>query len=135
MSHYLISALAKKTGLTTDTIRFYEKKGFIQPNFRANNQYRYYGDDSLKKLMFIKHCRALEMSLKEIRSLLELEQSPQQNCSVVNEMIDQNIENINNRINDLNNFKQHLIQLRNSCNAPTTVDHCQILKQLESTDI
>ena len=127
--------MPKKLQISADTIRFYEKKGLIQPIFRANNQYRYYGDDSLKKLMFIKHCRALEMSLKEIRSLLELEQSPQQNCSVVNEMIDQNIENINNRINDLNNFKQHLIQLRNSCNAPTTVDHCQILKQLESTDI
>jgi DNA-binding transcriptional MerR regulator len=44
MSVYLISEMAKKTGLSTDTLRFYEKKGFIQPNFRASNQYRYYGE-------------------------------------------------------------------------------------------
>ena len=64
---YLISDIAKKSGLSTDTIRFYEKKGFIQPNFRANNQYRYYSDDALKRLIFMKHCRALDMSLKTIQ--------------------------------------------------------------------
>lgn len=52
MSVYLISEMAKKTGLSTDTLRFYEKKGFIQPNFRASNQYRYYGEDTLKRLLF-----------------------------------------------------------------------------------
>ena len=43
MSTYLISELAKKTALSTDTIRFYDKKRLIQPNFRASNRYRYYG--------------------------------------------------------------------------------------------
>jgi len=53
MSVYLISEMAKKTGLSTDTLRFYEKKGFIQPNFRASNQYRYYGEDAfIKKTAF-----------------------------------------------------------------------------------
>ena len=117
MSVYLISEMAKKTGLSTDTLRFYEKKGFIQPNFRASNQYRYYGEDALKRLLFIKRCRALDMSLKEIETLIQLEQNPEQDCCAVNQL-----------------FEQQLITLRESCNTPTTIDHCQILKTLENSE-
>jgi DNA-binding transcriptional MerR regulator len=131
MSQYLISQLAKKTDLSTDTIRFYEKKKLIQPNFRANNQYRYYDDSALKKLLFIKRCRALNMSLKEIESLIELEQNPTQSCATVNLMIDQHLEEITNKIKELKLFKHELEQLRSSCLVPTTIDHCQILKTLE----
>lgn len=131
MSTYLISEMAKKTGLTTDTIRFYEKKGFIQPNFRASNQYRYYGEQALKRLLFIQRCRALDMSLKEIETLIELEQNPEQGCGAVNQLIDQHLLDISNKIKELQIFEQQLVALRKSCNTPTTIDHCQILKTLE----
>ena len=42
--NYLIKDLANKTQLSTDTIRFYEKKQLIQPSVRADNNYRYYDD-------------------------------------------------------------------------------------------
>ena len=61
--HYLIKDLAKKAQLSPDAIRFYEKKNLIQPSFRAQNHYRYYNDQVLKRLIFIKRCRALNMSL------------------------------------------------------------------------
>lgn len=134
MSHYLISDIAKNTDLSTDTIRFYEKRGLIQPNFRASNQYRYYGDEALKRLIFIKRCRALGMSLKEIEYLIQLEQNPEQDCCEVNQMIDQHLIDISNKIKELQLFKQQLMTLRESCNTPTTINHCQILKTLESIE-
>ncbi|MFH7349423.1 Cd(II)/Pb(II)-responsive transcriptional regulator [Acinetobacter variabilis] len=134
MSHYLISDIAKKTDLSTDTIRFYEKRGLIQPNFRASNQYRYYSEEALKRLIFIKRCRALGMSLKEIEYLIQLEQNPEQDCCEVNQMIDQHLIDISNKIKELQLFKQQLMALRESCNIPTTIDHCQILKTLESIE-
>lgn len=129
---YLISDIAKKSGLSTDTVRFYEKKGFIQPNFRANNQYRYYSDDALKRLIFMKHCRALDMSLKEIENLLQLEENPQQNCDSVNHLIDQHIQDITNKMKELEQLKIQLKKLRSQCLEASTVDQCQILKTLES---
>lgn len=129
---YLISDLAKKSGLSTDTIRFYEKKGFVQPQFRADNQYRYYADDALKRLIFMKHCRALDMSLKEIEALLALEHNPEQNCHTVNQLIDQHILDITRKINDLEQLKTQLKRLRNQCLETSTVEQCQILKTLES---
>ena len=134
MSHYLISDIAKKTDLSTDTIRFYEKRGLIQPNFRASNQYRYYSEEALKRLIFIKRCRALGMSLKEIEYLIQLEQNPEQDCCEVNQMIDQHLIDISNKIKELQLFKQQLMTLRESCNTPTTINHCQILKTLESIE-
>lgn len=134
MSHYLISDIAKKTDLSTDTIRFYEKRGLIQPNFRASNQYRYYGEEALKRLIFIKRCRALGMSLKEIEYLIQLEQNPEQDCCEVNQMIDQHLIDVSNKIKELQLFKQQLMTLRESCNTPTTINHCQILKTLESIE-
>ena len=79
MAQYLIHELAKKVGVSTDTIRFYEKKHLLTPSFRAENNYRYYNDEALKRLIFIKRCRALDMNLKEIEALIELEKQPKQN--------------------------------------------------------
>ena len=131
MTNYLISDLAKKTGLSADTIRFYEKKGLIRAEFRADNQYRYFSESALKRLKMIKKCRSLDMSLKEIEQLIELELSPHADCSVVNNMIDHHINTISQKLEELKAFKQQLIELRERCNQPTTIDHCQILKNLE----
>src|SRR5690606_25603080 len=132
MSLYLISEVAQKAGFSTDTVRFYEKKGLIQPNFRASNQYRYYTEDALKRLIFIKRCRALGMSLKEIEHLIQLEQNPDQDCCAVNQLIDQHLADGSSKIKELYLFKQRLTALRESCNPLTAVDHCPILQMLEA---
>lgn len=132
MTYYLISELAKKTTLSTDTIRFYEKKGLLHAQFRADNNYRYYAEDALKRLIFIKRCRTLDMSLKEIQLLIELEQKPQQNCDPINAMIEQHLIEISNKINELEKLKQQLTTLSQSCHTGSSVGNCQILKQLET---
>ena len=132
--NYLIRDLANKTQLSTDSIRFYEKKQLIQPSFRADNNYRYYDDEALKRLIFIKRCRALDMSLKEIELLIELEQKSDQDYYVVNNVIDEYLKYIESKISELQKFQLQLQQLRQSCSTQTTIDHCQILKQLESAE-
>lgn len=134
IQHYQIKDLVKQTGLTADSIRFYEKKKLIEAPLRGENNYRYYDHEALKRLVFIKRCRALDMSLKEIEQLIELEQQSTQNCGVINDLIDQHLLEIKNKISELKKFQQQLQALRNSCSSQTTIDHCQILKQLEATD-
>jgi DNA-binding transcriptional MerR regulator len=132
MINYLISDLAKKSGLSSDTIRFYEKKGLIKPEFRANNQYRYFNESSLKRLLLIKRYRSLNIGLKEIENLIGLEHTPQADCSVLNTILDQHINEIENKINELKLFQKELKQLRQHCHQPTTVQDCQIFKTLEN---
>jgi Cd(II)/Pb(II)-responsive transcriptional regulator len=130
--YYRISELAELTGFTTDTIRFYEKKKLLEPCIRGNNNYRYFDENSLKRLLFIKKCRALDISLPEINNLLILENSPQQSCSSVNALIDNHIKQVTDKIKELQIFQKELIALRSSCNSTATIDNCKILKQLES---
>lgn len=132
--HYLMRDLVKRTDLSADSIRFYEKKNLIQPTLRGDNNYRYYDDEALKRLIFIKRCRALDLSLKEIERLIELEQQPDQNCNAVNDLIDHHLEQVNAKIAELQNFQLQLQQLRQSCNTQSTIDHCNILKRLEAED-
>ena len=132
--HYLMRDLVKKTDLSADSIRFYEKKNLIQPTLRGDNNYRYYDDEALKRLIFIQRCRALDLSLKEIQRLIELEQQPDQDCNAVNELIDHHLEQVDAKIAELQRFQLQLQQLRQSCNTQSTIDHCNILKQLEAKD-
>ncbi len=130
MQQYLISDLAKKTQLSTDTIRFYEKKNLIQASFRAENNYKYYNDETLKRLIFIKRCRALDMTLQEIIALLEQVQHPERGCKIVDQLIAEHIQHVETRILELQSFKTQLVALRQSCASDSTIDHCQIVKNL-----
>ena len=103
-----------------------------EPSFRGENNYRYYQDDALKRLIFIKRCRALDISLKEIEYLIELEQKPQQDCSAVNQLIDEHLKQVEQKIIELQKFQIQLQQLRQSCATQSTIDDCQILRHLEA---
>lgn len=130
MTFFKISALAEKTGLSTDTIRFYEKKALIQPSLRGENNYRYYDEDAYKKLIFIKHCRDLDISIQEIIELNELLKHPEGNCHVVNQMVDQHLVDVEQKISALLTFRKQLTELRQSCSSENTIEHCQIIKRL-----
>ena len=54
-----IGQLADKTGLSIQTIRFYERKALLAAPQRTQSNYRLYSDEALKQLLFIKQCRAL----------------------------------------------------------------------------
>ena len=120
--------------MINDTIRFYEKKQLIKASFRADNNYKYYDDEALNRLIFIKRCRSLDMTLHEITQLLEQIQYPEQGCQVIDQLIEEHIQHVETRIQELMNFKSQLQELRQSCSSNTTIDHCQIVKKLETSE-
>jgi DNA-binding transcriptional MerR regulator len=71
-----IGDLAEATGTAVETIRFYEREGLIPAAQRADNNYRMYTAAHAERLAFIRHCRNLDMTLDEIRTLLRLRDAP-----------------------------------------------------------
>jgi MerR family transcriptional regulator, copper efflux regulator len=68
----LISELSQKTGVSKDTLRFYEKAGLLNSNNkRGENNYRNYDDEAVSRLEFIKRGKALGFSLSEIRKAMD----------------------------------------------------------------
>ena len=65
-----IGELAKATGTQAETIRYYEKEGLLPHGSRTESNYRIYNEQHIERLLFIRRCRTLDMTLNEIRSLL-----------------------------------------------------------------
>ncbi|WOC28202.1 MerR family transcriptional regulator [Pseudoalteromonas sp. N1230-9] len=60
------------TGLTKDTIRFYEKEQLIPPPSRDVNGYRIYSEKTVEQLNMITMAKNLGFTLKEIKELTQL---------------------------------------------------------------
>jgi Cd(II)/Pb(II)-responsive transcriptional regulator len=123
-----IGELAKLTDCPVETIRYYEKEGLLPPPARTDANYRVYTQAHSERLVFIRNCRSLDMTLEEIRSLLSLRDSPQDQCESVNALIDEHIQHVKTRIDGLLALQEQLLDLRQRCGGG---DHCGILQRLE----
>lgn len=67
-----IGEVAERSGVSIDTIRFYEKKGLLDPAQRSPNGYRAYTKDAVERLALIRHAQAAGFTLTEISKLFAL---------------------------------------------------------------
>ena len=65
-----IGALAQQTGVSTDTLRYYEREKLLAPPGRAANGYRVYSEADAERVRFVRSAQALGFSLAEIRWIL-----------------------------------------------------------------
>ncbi|MDO6646824.1 MerR family DNA-binding protein, partial [Acinetobacter guillouiae] len=75
-------------------MRFYEKKNLIRSSYSADNNYKYYDDETIKRHIFIKRCRALDMTLHDSTQLLEHLQHPEQGCKINDQLIEEHIRHV-----------------------------------------
>lgn len=127
-----IGDLAESTSTAVETIRFYEREGLIPAAQRADNNYRMYTSAHAERLAFIRHCRNLDMTLDEIRTLLRLRDEPSQDCGEVNALLDEHIGHVTHRIRELRALQKDLKVLRARCGTPHAIDQCGILNELDT---
>ncbi|RJG10749.1 Cd(II)/Pb(II)-responsive transcriptional regulator [Massilia cavernae] len=125
-----IGELAQRTACQVETIRYYERIGMLAPPVRSANNYRTYGDAHVERLLFIRHCRALDMTLDEVRVLLNFRDRPGDVCDGVNELLDKHIGHVTSRIESLRVLEQQLRQLRSECSPADCSTECGILHAL-----
>src|SRR5690606_19514454 len=112
-----IGELARKTGCKTVTIRYYEQAGLLPVPQRSEGNYRVYTQSHAARLLFIRNCRALDMTLDEVRQLLDYRDNPDRDCGGVNVLVDEHIEHVAARIEELKALSRQLIELRGHCAA------------------
>jgi Cd(II)/Pb(II)-responsive transcriptional regulator len=127
-----IGDLAESTGTAVETIRFYEREGLIPAAQRADNNYRVYTTAHAERVAFIRHCRNLDMTLDEIRTLLRLRDAPLQDCSEVNALLDEHIGHVTHRIRELRALQKDLKALRARCGTPHAIEKCGILNEIDT---
>jgi MerR family mercuric resistance operon transcriptional regulator len=131
-SSLTIGKLAGRSGVSAQTIRYYERNGLLPQPARTTTGYRIYSESAVNSLRFIKHAQALGFSLSEIQELLSLRTRPDTTCADIRQRAWQKIVDVDKKIEDLQRIKGALANLAGACpgNAPTR--ECPIIEALES---
>ena len=127
---FQIGQLAATLAVPVETIRYYEREGLLPKPARSSGNFRLYSAAERERLEFILNCRALDMTLVEIRSLLRLRDAPEQGCAEVNATLDGHIAHVAERIRVLRGLQAQLKSLRTHCETPSTASACGILQEL-----
>ncbi len=128
-----IGALAKTAGVTTDTIRFYEKAKLLYPARKSTSGYRVYSKEALQRLGFIRHAQQCGMTLSEIRELLELKLGEGTCCSDVRGFAVSKKQQLEKNIAAMQRMAAALDRMILACNRENRpLDDCPILAALES---
>jgi len=131
-----IGELAKLTGTTPDTIRYYETFGLLPRPGRTDSGYRIYAEDEADRLKFIVKAKRLGFTLDEIKGVLTMHGHGQVVCDHVLELLDDRIGRIDRLVADLKSFRAELANLKAWADAqgsmlPSIGRICSIIEQSE----
>ncbi|MEO1667238.1 MAG: MerR family transcriptional regulator [Chloroflexota bacterium] len=108
---FSIGELSLRTGISTQTIRYYESIALLPEPRRAKNGYRTYNNTDIDRLQFVTRARQLDFSLDDIAEILAFRERNEAPCSVAMNVMAQQIDEIDTRIADLIRLREELAQL------------------------
>lgn len=127
-----ISELAQKAGCSVETIRFYESNLLIPKAPRTKSNYRVYGPAHLERLVFIRHCRALDLSLEEIKALVRVVEShTAEEMHRAHKVVEEHLASIDQKIQELQKLREQLNDLHGKCHEEDHAHgHCGLIDGL-----
>lgn len=123
-----IGEAAKRAGVSAANIRYYEREGLLLPLAREDNRYRLYSDADLHRLRFVRQCRAMDMSLDEVRTLLALDLNSKDDCDTASQALDEHLGHVRQRLGELRALAKDLMALRQRCDGSDA--QCHIIEAL-----
>jgi DNA-binding transcriptional MerR regulator len=132
MTTYRIGEITEQTGLSADTLRYYEKIGLLPMINRTASGIRIYTDKDISRLRFIQRAQKMNFTLAEINGLLALRANPQHARAEVRELTRRKLAEIETHLQDLTTLRNELTLLINLCTGSR--DGCPIIEGLEDVD-
>ncbi|SLN49300.1 MerR family transcriptional regulator [Oceanibacterium hippocampi] len=128
--NYSIGALARRTGASVQTIRYYEEQGLMPPAERTAGNQRRYDERTLDRLGFIRHARELGFPLERIRIMLDLADEPDRSCADVDRIAGRQLADVEARIARLEALRAELQRMVRQCQGGR-VANCRIIEVLK----
>jgi DNA-binding transcriptional MerR regulator len=109
-----IGDVARLSGLPVKTIRYYERRGLLEPAARSESGYRVYGAEEVARLEFIKRAKLLGLTLEEVRELVELAArcNEGQIMPRLEDVLDAKLRETERKIGELSAFRENLLYYR-----------------------
>lgn len=113
-----IGALAKATGVSAPTIRYYEEIGLIPRASRSPGGQRAYDETDIERLTFIRRCRDFGFSIDQVRLLADLSVSSDRDCAEVGDIARAHLDEVRRKLAELRELEKSL---------KVFVDRCETL--------
>ena len=114
--HMQISDLAEQLGITTRTIRLYEKFGLVEPPKRTEGRVRYYEKEDVKRFKFVLRLKTLGLTLEEMKELAELynreQKTPDKIMPRLIELLDTHLNSIKTKVATLQRLEKDIFDYR-----------------------
>lgn len=124
-----IGEVARQTGVKVPTIRYYEGIGLLPAPPRTDGNRRVYDEADLRRLAFIRHARELGFEVEAIRTLLSLQDHPDQSCAAADAIARARLSEVEQRITKLLALKAELQRMVEHCSAGR-VSQCRVIETL-----
>jgi len=116
MAAMQIGELAKRTTLSIDAIRFYEKRQLLPKAIRSSGGFRLYTTGDIEQLHFIRQMHELGFSLREIRELIDLRTRKVAACESVRELLKSKLVGVRAKLQELQKLESELMADLRKCN-------------------
>jgi DNA-binding transcriptional MerR regulator len=125
-----IGALAERTGVKVETIRYYEQVGLLPPPERSEGNQRRYSRRHAERLAFIKHARDLGFGVEAIRTLLKLSDTPSMACDEAHAISVAHLDEVRHKIARLRSLETELERIATTCSGGVAACDCAIIEAL-----
>ena len=124
-----IGELGRQSGLSRDTLRFYEKEGLLGKVPRLENGYRDYPRELKLRLTWISELKALGLSISDIKALTsQQDKSSGTHCDSLREPLKNRLKRLNEAIEELETMRSKVRIQLNECEEDGSEMHCSGLK-------
>ena len=127
---YKIGEVTKQTGVSADTLRYYEKFGLLPGISRNASGIRQYDDKDISRLKFIKRAQTMNFSLDEIKQLLTMREDPQHAKDSIRQLTADKLNDIEKQIDELTTLQNELTLLLNLCRG--SKNGCPIIEDIDT---
>jgi DNA-binding transcriptional MerR regulator len=124
-----IGELSRRTGVKAPTIRYYESVALMPAPLRSEGKQRRYGEAEASRLTFIRHARELGFEIEAIRTLLALQDNPNQPCTTADRIARMRLAEVEQRIRSLTALKAELELMIKGCGHGYVAD-CRVIEVL-----
>ncbi len=126
MKALTVNGVINATGLSRETLRYYEKMGLLNPQRQATNDYRLYTADDLERLEFIFRTKKAGFTIRRIRELLDLKNSVNATCRLGRDMAKEQIQLVDEKIAALNDVRTILADFAEQCEKEGLDEPCSL---------
>ncbi|WP_056005808.1 helix-turn-helix domain-containing protein [Frateuria sp. Soil773] len=128
-----IGTLAKVTGTSAPTIRYYEEIGLLPRPARQAGSQRVYGDEDIRRLIFIRRCRDFGFAIEQTRILVSLVQDRERSCTEARDLAQAHLDVVREKLDELRALEKSIAAFVRSCDASCAGGpgaDCVILEEL-----